>query len=162
VKPFKGFRVSNRNSDNLLETTSMLVAAFLQHNNLAALESPTLIRTTYDSLAKLGTAHEVMPAPKAVVGAVSLRTSLASPDPILSMIHTKPYRTLKRHIGMHRMTPETYRDRYKLPHDCPMVASGYAAERNAMAKHIGFGRKPATALPPAPPRHKLRIVEPKG
>ncbi len=154
--------MSNCNSDNLLEITTQLVTAFLQRNNLAAIELPVLIRSTYDGLAKLGTAPEVIPAPKAVAGAVSVRKSLASPDHILSMIDGKPYRTLKRHIGTHGMTPETYRDRYMLPHDYPMVAPGYAAERSAMAKRLGFGSKPATALPPVPPRRKLKIAGPKG
>ena len=150
----------NRPSDNLLELTTELVGAFLERNECTSLELPALIRSTYDSLAKFGAAPEETPVP-AVVGAVSLRKSLASPDHILSMIDGKPYRTLKRHLGTHGMTPETYRHRYMLPNDYPMVAPAYAAERSAMNKRIGLGRKPATAPPPAPPRRKLKIAGPK-
>jgi len=155
-----GSRVLNSPSDNLLEFTADLVGAFLERNECASSELPALIRATYDSLAKLGAEPEETPVP-ASVGAVSLRKSLASPDHILSMIDGKPYRTLKKHLGTHGMTPATYRDRYMLPHDYPMVAPGYAAERSAMAKRIGLGRKPATAPSPAPPRRKLKIAGPK-
>lgn len=147
-------------SDNLLAITAELVGAFLEHNECTSFELPALIRATYDSLAELGAEPEETPVP-AVVGAVSIRKSLASPDHILSMIDGKPYRTLKRHLGTHGMTPATYRDRYMLSPDYPMVAPGYAAERSAMAKRIGLGRKPATAPTSAPPRRKLKIAVPK-
>lgn len=160
MKSLKGTTVLNHSSDNLLEITADLVGAFLKRNECMSLELPALIRATYDSLAKLGAAPEETPVP-AIVGAVSLRKSLASPDHILSMIDGKPYRTLKRHLGTHGMTPETYRDRYMLPNDYPMVAPAYAAERRAMAKRIGLGRRPAMPEPPAPTRRKLKIAGPK-
>jgi predicted transcriptional regulator len=50
---------------------------------------------------------------------------------------------------------------YKLPDDYPMVASAYSAERSAMAKRIGLGRKPGKLAPPAPPRRKLKIAGPR-
>lgn len=161
MKLRKGSSVPDHSSDTLLEITADLVGAFLERNQCLASDLPALILATYDGLAKLGTKPDVAPAMKAAVGVVSLRKSLASPDHILSMIDGKPYRTLKKHIGVHGMTPATYRDRYMLPPDYPMVAPAYAAERSVMAKRIGLGRKPATAPPPAPPRRKLKIAGPK-
>lgn len=150
-----------QSSDNLLETTVQLVGAFLKHNMCQASDLPALICATYDSLAKLGMEPEAAPVPATASGAVSLRKSLASPDHILSMIDGKPYRTLKRHIGVHGMTPARYRDRYRLPPDYPMVAPAYAAERSEMAKRIGLGRKAATPDIPAPKRRTLKIAGPK-
>jgi len=106
------------------------------------------------------------------VGAVSSRKSLASNDHILSMIDGKPYKTLRRHIATHGMTPQQYRERFGLRHDYPMVASTYSEARREMAKKIGLGTKrgqqgsapsvaaaaaPATEAAPAPaPRRRGR------
>src|SRR3546814_4700882 len=43
--------------------------------------------------------------------AVSVRKSLASKDHIISMIDGKPYKTLRRHLSTHGLTPEDYRKR---------------------------------------------------
>lgn len=73
--------------------------------------------------------------------AVSVRKSLADPDYIVSMIDGKRYRTLRRHLSTRDLTPETYRERYGLKPDYPMVAPGYAAQRSKLAKELGLGRK---------------------
>jgi predicted transcriptional regulator len=137
------------------------VRAYLQRNNAPAAALPALITATYDSLNRLATPPAVVPSHTAV-GAVSVRKSLASPDHILSMIDGKPYRTLKKHIDHHGMTPKTYRQTYQLPDNYPMVAPSYSAERSAMAKHIGLGRKSVAAAPPTPVRRKLKIASPKA
>lgn len=72
---------------------------------------------------------------------VSVRKSLASRDHIISMIDGKPYRTLRRHLTTHGLTPDDYRQRYGLKPDYPMVAPSYSESRSAMAKTIGLGRK---------------------
>jgi predicted transcriptional regulator len=74
--------------------------------------------------------------------AVSVRKSLASKDHIISMIDGKPYKTLRRHLAGHGLTPQEYRERYGLKSDYPMVAESYSEARRAMAKKIGLGRKP--------------------
>lgn len=73
--------------------------------------------------------------------AVSVRKSLASKDHIISMIDGKPYRTLRRHLSTHGLTPEEYRERYNLRADYPMVAPSYSEARRAMAHKIGLGAK---------------------
>lgn len=150
-------------SSDILILTSDLVSAYASRNTLSAGQLSELIVATYGSLAKLGTLPAAEPTPE-IVGAVSVRRSLASPDHIISMIDGKPYRTLKKHIGMHGMTPEEYRRVYKLPADYPMVAPSYSIKRSAMAKRIGLGRKPveAAAPVPRPSRRKLKIAIPKA
>ena len=74
--------------------------------------------------------------------AVSVRKSLASPDHIVSMIDGKQYKTLRRHLARHGLTPEQYRERYGLKPDYPMVSESYSQVRRDMAKQIGLGRKP--------------------
>ncbi|MDQ1159569.1 putative transcriptional regulator [Sphingomonas sp. SORGH_AS 950] len=82
--------------------------------------------------------------------AVSVRKSLASRDHIVSMIDGKPYKTLRRHLATHGLTPEQYRERYNLKADYPMVAESYSESRRAMAKKIGLGRKPGSKVPAKP------------
>ena len=79
--------------------------------------------------------------------AVTARRSLASPDHIISLIDGKPYKTLRRHLSGHGLTPDQYRERYGLKRDYPIVAPAYAEVRRAMAKKIGLGRKPGTKAP---------------
>jgi predicted transcriptional regulator len=59
--------------------------------------------------------------------AVSARRSLASKDHNVSMVDGKPYRTLRRHLAKHGLTPEQYRERYNLKPDYPMVAENLLA-----------------------------------
>ncbi len=73
--------------------------------------------------------------------AVSVRKSLASPDHIISMIDGKPYKTLRRHLSRHGLTPEQYRERWGLPSDYPMVAPNYAKARSQLAKDMGLGQQ---------------------
>jgi len=80
--------------------------------------------------------------------AVSVRKSTASPDFIISLIDGKSYKTLRRHLTTHGMTPESYREEFGLKPDYPMVAPNYSESRRAMAKKIGLGRKPGATIPP--------------
>jgi predicted transcriptional regulator len=75
------------------------------------------------------------------VPAVSVRKSLASKDHIISLIDGKPYKTLRRHLSKHGLTPDDYRQRYGLKPDYPMVAPAYAETRRELATKIGLGRK---------------------
>lgn len=73
--------------------------------------------------------------------ATTVRKSLASDDYIVSMIDGKPYKMLGRHLSANGLTPATYRERYGLRPDYPMVSVNYSAARRAMALKIGLGRK---------------------
>ena len=88
------------------------------------------------------------------VPAVTVRKSLASKDHIVSMIDGKPYKTLKRHLNTHGLTPAEYIARYNLPSDYPMVAENYSAQRRKLAKQIGLGQKGRAASSPAASKAK--------
>ena len=94
-----------------------------------------------------------------ITPAVTARRSLASKDHIISLIDGKPYKTLKRHLSGHGLTPAQYRERYGLKSDYPMVAENYAEMRRGLAKKIGLGRKPGTKVTPSP-RRSLRRSRP--
>ena len=136
------------NQPSLTELTVDLLAAFVSNNTVGAKDLPELISTTHAALAALdgpGGGEAPAPAPaEDFQPAVSIRKSLGKREHILSMIDGKPYKTLKRHLSRHGLTPAQYRERYKLPADYPMVAPAYSEARREVAKRLGLGRKPGT------------------
>lgn len=126
----------------LLELTADIVSAHASNNQIDSSKIAPFIAQVYEALkgAQAGTEQE--PVEEKPQGAVTSRKSLSSPEHIISMIDGKPYKTLKRHIGLHGYTPESYRETYGLSANYPMVAPSYSARRSEMAKTIGLGRKP--------------------
>jgi predicted transcriptional regulator len=143
--------MTDQSQSSLTELTVDLLAAFVSNNTVGSKDLPELIASTHAALAALESCGEqkadVQPEPEAAAEpghapAVSVRKSLGKPDHILSMIDGKPYKTLKRHLSRHGLTPAEYRARYKLPANYPMVAPAYSALRSEAAKRLGLGRKP--------------------
>ncbi len=64
-----------------------------------------------------------------------------SPDYLTCLEDGLQFKSLKRHLGMHGMTPDDYRANGDLPKDYPMVAPKYSKARSRLAKKIGLGRK---------------------
>jgi predicted transcriptional regulator len=141
--------------DNMIDTVTLaaeLTAAWLSNSNtrVGAEDVPAFLTTMHQTLAGLsapgvsgGNTAEVT---QDYVGAVTARKSLASSAHIISMIDGKPYKTLRRHLSGHGLTPEEYRARYGLKSDYPMVAPDYSEARRTMAKKIGLGRKPGETV----------------
>ncbi len=98
---------------NLIELTIEVVSAFVSQNNIRPEDVPALIASTHAAIVALQSPAEATePAEPEYVPAVTARKSLGSKDHIISMIDGKPYRTLRRHLSTHGLTPEEYRARY--------------------------------------------------
>ena len=135
------------NNANSVELATELTIAWLSNPNTRASadEVPAFLSKMHDAVNGLASApvEEEAEAPATdYVAAVTARKSLASKDHIISMIDGKRYKTLRRHLAGHGLTPEQYRQRYNLKADYPMVAETYSQARRDMAKRIGLGRKP--------------------
>lgn len=128
-----------------MNLTADIASAHLGHNTVAVGDIAPMIESIYGALQALGAPVE--PEPEKPVGAVSIRSSI-KPDHIVSMIDGKPYRMLKRHLGLHGYTPDSYREAFNLPREYPMVAKEYAEKRRALAVSIGLGRKPKAVEEP--------------
>ncbi len=134
---------------NALELATELTIAWLgnQNNRLQADDVPAFLRAMHATVTELAGAAATTPevveeAPEQTfTPAVTVRKSLGSKDHIISMIDGKPYRTLRRHLSTHGLTPEEYRERYNLKADYPMVAESYSAQRREMAMKIGLGKQ---------------------
>lgn len=142
---------------NALELATELTIAWLSNPNtkVAADEVSGVLAKMHAAVTSLSSPQaselEVAPAEE-FTPAVSVRKSLASPEHIISLIDGKPYRTLKRHLAGHGLTPEQYRERYNLKADYPMVSASYSQVRRDMAKKIGLGRKPGRKVSAAKPK----------
>ena len=64
-----------------------------------------------------------------------------SPDYLTCLEDGLQFKSLKRHLGIHGLSPDDYRSKWGLPKDYPMVAPKYAKARSRLAKRIGLGRK---------------------
>ena len=141
--------MSENNQPDITTLTVQLVSAFVSNNNVASEGLADLIRTTRLALTDDPAAKPEEAAVPTYTPAVSVRKSLSSPEHILSMIDGKPYKTLKRHLASHGLSPNEYRERYGLPKSYPLVAPNYSEARRAVATKLGLGRKPVTAKKPA-------------
>ncbi len=136
---------------NAVELAAELTAAWLANPNTRTTpdDVPAFLQSMHAAVTKLagGAKDDEQPLePPSYEPATTARKSLASPDHIISMIDGKKYRTLRRHLSTHGLTPEQYRERYNLRPDYPMVAATYSEARRAMAKSIGLGRKAGTKI----------------
>jgi predicted transcriptional regulator len=87
-----------------------------------------------------GIGGPVAPSIEPQIPAVNPKKSVF-PDYIVSLEDGRKFKSMKRHLGLLGLTPDQYRAKWSLSHDYPMVAPNYAAQRSALAKSIGLGRK---------------------
>jgi len=124
----------------LIKLTADIAAAYLTNNKVQFDQVPDLIRSVFGAMAGLGSAPEVANEPKKP--AVSIKKSVTD-DALTCLCCGKRFSMLKRHLRTdHDMTIDDYRSHWNLPHDYPMTAPIYAAQRSKLAKKIGLGRKP--------------------
>jgi predicted transcriptional regulator len=127
---------STEQSRDLLTLTTEIVAAHVSNNTVAVNDLPQLINQIYSSLANIGAAPAARPQP-----AISVKKSV-QPDFIVCLEDGKKLKMLKRHLKTaYNMTPESYRERWGLSSDYPMVAPNYARQRSRLAKEIGLGTR---------------------
>jgi predicted transcriptional regulator len=153
-------------TSNAVELAAELTIAWLGNPNTRtdAEAVPAFLNAMHTAVQRLAAPQsEEVPGPESEhVPAVSVRKSLASKEHIISMIDGKPYKTLRRHLSTHGLTPEEYRSRYNLKADYPMVAEAYSESRRTMAKKIGLGRKAGTKVAPEAPEAPKAVRKPRG
>lgn len=127
------------NSQEILELSAEIVAAYVSNNVVPASELPSLISDVVGAISATQSQPEAeKEAPKP---AVSIRKSI-TPDYLICLEDGKKFKSLKRHLRTHYdLSPEEYREKWSLPADYPMVAPSYAAARSELAKKMGLGQK---------------------
>jgi predicted transcriptional regulator len=125
-------------SADLLSLTADVVSAYVSKNPLPTSALPEMIAQVHQSLSALSGPKQETKEP--LVPAVPIKKSV-TPDYIVSLEDGRKFKSMKRYLGLLGMTPDEYRQKWGLPHDYPMVAPNYAAQRSELAKSLGLGRK---------------------
>ena len=130
---------------------------YVSRNSVTPGGLPALIESVHGALSKLGTV-EAVPQAEPLVPVVSIRKSI-TPGFLICLDDGKKFKSLKRHLASHGMTPNQYRQKWNLPKDYPMTAPDYAAKRSALAKSIGLGQRRKDAGKRKPGRTSKAEVE---
>jgi predicted transcriptional regulator len=142
--------MTEQTDKTILTLTAEIVAAHVGHNRVIPGDLPELIQRVHQALNGLGKEAVETEVTTEAKPAVSLRSSV-KPDYIVCLEDGKKLTMLKRYLQTrYGMTPQQYRQKWKLPADYPMVAPNYADRRRELAKAIGLGRKPKVVVPAAP------------
>jgi len=127
-------------SATYIELTAQIVSAYVSNNSVPAGDLSSLINQVHSALTRVSAGQgEVAAEP--LRPAISVKKSV-TPDYIVCLEDGKKFKSLKRHLRtQYSMTPETYREKWGLPADYPMVAPNYAAARSQLAKQMGLGQQ---------------------
>lgn len=119
--------------------TAEIAASYVAGHPMAASDLPRVIQIVHSSLLSL--------EPSAVAFVASSEPAV----PVKRSIGTThlvclgcgiSLKTLKRHLrAVHEMTPQQYREAWRLPPTYPMVAPSYAQQRSRHAKQMGLGKR---------------------
>jgi len=134
---------NQKSFNDFVELASDIVSSYVSNNSVPASELPGLIISVHTALTTLSSPEAVAaPAEEAIEKPSSgqVRKSV-TPDAIISFIDGRRYKTLKRHLTVHGLTPDTYRAKFGLPSDYPMVSAAYSEVRSGLAKSLGLGNQ---------------------
>ncbi|MGU3540020.1 MucR family transcriptional regulator [Methylobacterium sp. A54F] len=124
----------------LLPLASQIVASYVSNHYVLPTDLPALIATVYASLGQLELTTSSEDTRVEQPSIAQIRKSVTD-DAITSFIDGRLYKTLKRHLMVHGLTPQAYRERYGLAANYPMVAPSYGRHRSALAKAIRLGHR---------------------
>ena len=131
--------VEEAKKNGLLAMVTDIVSAHLSNNTVPLGDIPRLIHEVYGALTGLGQA--MAKSADRLEPAVSVKKSVTA-DYIVCLEDGKKLKMLKRHLKTaYNMSPESYRERWGLAQDYPMVAPNYARQRSRLAKEIGLGTR---------------------
>jgi predicted transcriptional regulator len=120
-----------------IEATADIASAYVSNNIVAASELPGLIKAIFGALT-VATSVEEPAEPQQP--AVPIKKSV-TPDHLICLEDGRRFKSLKRHLrSKYGLSPEAYREKWRLPKDYPMVAPAYSAARSKLARQMGLGQ----------------------
>jgi predicted transcriptional regulator len=135
-------------STTILRLVVDTVSAYVANNHLDPYDLPDLIKSVHGSIDDIylsergstaGTLSPCMPIEQTI-----------KEDYLVSLEDGRHYKSMKRHLARCGLTPEQYREKWRLPTNYPMVAPSYAKKRAELARSSGLGRrKPGPDTPTA-------------
>jgi predicted transcriptional regulator len=145
--------------DGRLTLIASIAASYLRRNSVGIDQIGAVVASVTHALDQaskdvVGTANGDG-QPSSVSAPILVETKLTPAVPIKKSVQPEfivcledgvHARTLKRHLqSAHGLTPQQYREKWKLPKDYPIVAPAYSEQRSKMAKALGLGHKAGTS-----------------
>ena len=134
--------------DTLVALAAQIVTAYVAGNHVQAAELPRLLRDVHAALKGFGSPGTKPAEERRTLTPAEIRRSIR-PEGLTSFEDGKTYKTLRRHLARHGLTPEAYRTKWGLPADYPVTAPAYSAQRSQLARDLGLGRPRLAAPEPA-------------
>jgi predicted transcriptional regulator len=125
-----------------------IAASYLRRNSASVDQIGALITSVGDALeqARIAGSAASSTSVEGARPAVSIKQSVQR-EYIVCLEDGSHWRTLKRHLRTaHGMTPQQYREKWRLPHDYPMTAPAYSEQRSQLAKAFGLGQKAGATM----------------
>ena len=141
-------------SVDLTALTADIVSAYVSNNRVETSALAGVIAEVHKALGSAGQPAAAVEPETPKPSAAEIRKS-RTPEFLTSFMDGRKYKSLKRHLGTYEMTPDEYRTKFGLPKNYPMVAKGYSAQRSALAKTLGRGRKAAATPEPHQPEAEV-------
>ncbi|AJY48348.1 MucR family transcriptional regulator [Martelella endophytica] len=133
--------VVEQETQNLVELTADIVAAYVSNHVVQTTDLPGLIMEVHAALSNTSKPVGSLPAAEKQKPAVSVRKSISG-DHLVCLECGGTFKSLKRHLMTHHdLSPDSYREKWDLPADYPMVAPSYAEARSRLAKEMGLGQR---------------------
>ena len=133
--------VVEQETQNLVELTADIVAAYVSNHVVQTTDLPGLIMEVHAALSNTSKPSAGLPAAEKQKPAVSVRKSISG-DHLVCLECGGTFKSLKRHLMTHHdLSPDAYREKWDLPADYPMVAPSYAEARSRLAKEMGLGQR---------------------
>ncbi len=126
----------------ILHMTTDIVSSYISGNQVPPGDLAPLIAEVHTTLANLAFNG---PLPQTTLEPAVHPSRSISPEYLICLEDGKKLKMLKRYLRTrYGLSPEDYRERWRLPPDYPMVAPNYAKRRSEFAKEIGLGRSRKT------------------
>lgn len=127
-------------ADDMVTLVAMrIVRAYSANNHFPIAGLPRLIEIVHGALDGLQKSPEPVAIAMERPSPAAIRASV-TPNALISFVDGRRYKTLKRHLTAHGLSPSAYRKRYDLPDSYPMVAQAYREERSRIARSVGLGQ----------------------
>ena len=144
-------------SELTIEMTVEVVTSYVGNHKVATADLPQLIRTVHGAFAD---SPEATPqAPDVRLTRARIRRSITR-EAIISFEDGRSFKALRGHLTALGLTPHSYREKWGLPADYPMVAPAYSERRSEMAKGPRLRKKAVAPELLAPPPKKARKLRP--
>jgi predicted transcriptional regulator len=130
---------SSQSYPHLLSMTTGILSAYVRYNAIQPAEIPGAVTSVFRMLQSIDRKQRPQSAPPKM-SQQAIAQSITR-DFLISFEDGKPYKTLRRHLAIHGLTPDAYRAKWGLEEDYPMTAPAYSERRSELARALGLGRR---------------------